>query len=70
MKTTTPRRLYTYSVVAYFGHSMRDAIPAAWSFRATSLADAKRKARRMGHGDRQVMTDRAAQKILDAWRPR
>ena len=68
MKTTTkkPARQYVYSVVAYFGRSIEDGLPVAWSFRSTSIASAKRKARRLGLGGRQVMTARAARKILDA----
>jgi len=68
MKNTTPRRQYAYSIVAYFGRSVEDGIPIAWSFQSTSIAAAKRKARRLGMGGRQVMTARAAQKILNAYR--
>ena len=60
--TTTPRR-YAYSVVSYYGRSM-----IALTFYSTSLAEAKRKARRLGMGDRQVMRAWAAQKILNAYR--
>ena len=69
MKTKpAPRRQYVYSVVAYFGFSMEGAIPMMWTFHSTSIAAAKRKARRLGMGGRQVMTARAAQKILNVVR--
>jgi hypothetical protein len=68
MKTKTTPRRYAYSVVSYFGRSMEDAMPIALTFHSTSLAAAKRKARRLGMGGRQVMTARAAQKILNAYR--
>ena len=64
--TSSARRNYSYAIVAYFG----PGVPIAWTFQSTSIAAAQRKARRLGMGGRQVMTDRAAQKILDAWRPR
>jgi hypothetical protein len=63
MKTKTTPRRYAYSVVSYFGRSM-----VALTFYSTSLAAAKRKARRLGMGDRQVMTARAAQMLLGAYR--
>jgi len=63
MKTKTTPRRYAYSVVSYFGRSM-----IALNFYSTSLAEAKRHARRLGMGDRQVMTAREAQKILNAYR--
>ena len=68
MKTKPTPRHYAYSVVSYFGRSMEDAMPIALTFYSTSLAAAKRKARRLGMSGRQVMTARAAQKILDAYR--
>lgn len=68
MKTTTKkpaRRSYLYAAVAYYGFSKDDCIPVAWTFRSASLAGAKRKANRIGLGGREVMTVRAADKILN-----
>jgi hypothetical protein len=68
MKTTTKKpapRTYIYAVVAYYGRSIEDGIPAAWTFRSTSIAAAKRKATRMGLGGRAVMTVASARKILN-----
>lgn len=68
MKTTSKKpapRTYTYAAVAYFGFSMDDCIPVAWTFRSTSIAAARRKANRIGHGGRDVMTLRAADRILN-----
>ena len=68
MKTTTKKptpRTYTYAVVTYYGRSIDDGIPVAWTFRSTSISAAKRKASRMGLGGRAVMTAAAARKILN-----
>jgi len=70
MKTkTTRRRLYSYSVVAYFQSSSEvggPLTPMAWPFPSTSIAAARRKAGRLGFDVRRVMTSRAAAKILAA----
>jgi hypothetical protein len=68
MKTTTKKpapRTYTYAAVAYYGFSKDDCIPVAWAFRSTSISAAKRKASRLGLGGRDVMTARAADRILN-----
>lgn len=68
MKTTTKklaRRSYLYAAVAYYGFSTDDCIPVAWTFQSTSLSAAKRKANRIGLGGREVMTARAADRILN-----
>lgn len=65
-KTSPRRRLYSYYVVAYFGPSAEEGIPMAWTVRAPNLTAAKRKSRRMGHGDRPVVTAQALRKIFAA----
>jgi hypothetical protein len=66
MKTTTKKpapRTYLYAAVAYYGRSIDDGIPVAWTFRSTSISAAKRKANRIGLGGRDIMTARAADRL-------
>ena len=68
MKNTTKKpapRTYLYAAMAYYGFSIEDSMPVAWTFRSTSISAAKRKANRIGLGGRDVMTARAADKILN-----
>jgi hypothetical protein len=68
MKTTSKkpsRRTYLYAAVAYYGFSKEDCIPVGWYFGSTSIAAAVRKANRIGLGGRDIMTARAADRILN-----
>lgn len=64
--TKPARRTYLYAAVAYYGLGGEASLPVAWTFRSTSIAAAKRKAVRIGLGGRQVMTVRAADRILNS----